>query len=126
MRRLLIGIVAAAVLLGGVDQRRARGDSDRREAEGETAVDAEQNPAAMLGWGMAAIGTNLGYIPAKILYALAGGLTGLLAWGVTAGNDEVAKGILNPAFGGTWVVTPEMLQGKEPVLFNGPSYDPER
>ncbi|MGD9763935.1 MAG: hypothetical protein AB7V27_09500 [Candidatus Binatia bacterium] len=78
-----------------------------------------------LGWGMAAIGTNIGYIPAKTIYALGSGLVAALAFGLTAGNGEVAKGILTPAFGGTWVVTPDMLQGEEPIMFSGPSYEPK-
>jgi len=86
--------------------------------------DDKPGVASQLGWGMASFGTNLGYIPAKLLYAFGGGMVGLLAWGVTAGNTEVAKGIFSPSFGGTWAVTPEMLQGKEPIYFNGPSYDP--
>ena len=86
--------------------------------------DDQASVAGQLGWGLAAVGTNLGYMPAKMIYALGGGLVGLLAWGVTAGNGDVAKGILNPSFGGTWAVTPEMLQGREPILFSGPSYEP--
>ena len=83
----------------------------------------EPNPAVSLGWGMAAVGTNLGYIPAKMVYATAGGLVGLLAWGVTLGNNDVAMGILQPALAGTWVVTPEMLRGDQPIMFVGPSYE---
>ena len=58
-----------------------------------------------------------------MLYALGGGLVGLLAWGVTAGDDDVAMGILQPSLGGTWVVTPEMLRGEEPIMFQGPTYE---
>lgn len=90
------------------------------------AVDRNPNPAAAFGWGMAAVGTNLGYIPAKFLYAVGGSFVSLVAWGVSAGNTDVALGILQPALTGTWVVTPEMLEGEDPILFVGPSYEPER
>jgi hypothetical protein len=82
--------------------------------------------AGKLGWGMATVGTNLGYMPAKMLYALGGGFVGLLAWGVTAGDDNVLHGILDPAFGGTWAVTPENFWDSEnhPIMFSGPSYEP--
>lgn len=90
---------------------------------------AAQRPstAGKLGWGMASVGTNLGYMPAKMLYALGGGLVGLLAWGFTAGDDNVLYGILDPAFGGTWAVTPENFWDSEnhPIMFSGPSYDPQ-
>ena len=116
--RWRVTAIAVAMAVAGAGATPAV--AQRREA----ALREEPGVAAQLGWGMASIGTNLGYIPAKLLYATAGGLVGLLAWGVTAGNDEVAKGILNPAFGGTWAVTPEMLRGEEPVMFNGPTYEP--
>ena len=84
--------------------------------------------AGKLGWGLAAVGTNLGYMPAKTLYALGSGLVGLMAWGVTAGDDNVLYGILDPAFGGTWAVTPENFWDSEnhPIMFTGPSYEPRR
>lgn len=96
-------------------------------AQGEHPA-AQEEPSAWsgLGWGMAAVGTNIGYIPAKTIYALGGGLVALLAYGLTVGNGDTAQGILHPAFGGTWVVTPDMLQGKEPILFAGPSYEAQK
>lgn len=115
MWRTVVALVLAGLVLGtGVPGALALDDELKHE---------EPGPAASLGWGMAAIGTNLGYIPAKMLYALGGGLVGLMAWGVTAGDDQVAMGILQPSLGGTWVVTPEMLRGKDPILFQGPTYE---
>jgi len=85
-----------------------------------------QSTSSKLGFGMASVGINLGYMPAKMLYALGGGLVGLLAWGFTAGDDNVLHGILDPAFGGTWAVTPEMLRDGDnhPIMFSGPTYEP--
>jgi hypothetical protein len=114
MRRTVIALVLVGLVLGtGVPGARAIDDE----------LHEEPGPAASLGWGMAAVVTNLGYFPAKMLYALGGGLVGLMAWGVTAGDDQVAMGILQPSLGGTWVVTPEMLRGKDPILFQGPTYE---
>ena len=53
-------------------------------------------------------------------------LVGLLAWGVTLGNNDVGLGVLQPAVTGTWVVTPEMLRGDQPIMFLGPSYEPAK
>ena len=78
MRRVVIAVVVGIVLAANGP---VRGMDDELH-------DSEPGPAASLGWGMAAIGTNLGYIPAKMLYALGGGLVGLMAWGVTAGDDQ--------------------------------------
>lgn len=83
--------------------------------------------AGKLGWGLASVGTNLFYMPAKMLYALGGGLVGLLGWGFTGGDDNVLYGILDPAFGGTWAVTPENFWDSDnhPIMFSGPSFDPK-
>ena len=113
MRRMVAVVVVGMVLAS----------APLRAQEQAMLGDAQPSVWSDLGWGTASIGTNLGYIPAKMLYALGGGLVGLLAWGVTAGNDEVAKGILGPSFGGTWAVTPDMLRGKDPIYFNGPTYE---
>lgn len=114
MWRTVIALVLAGLVLGtGVGGALAL-DEELHE---------EPGPAASLGWGLAAVGTSLVYMPAKIVYAMGGGLVGLMAWGVTAGDDQVALGILQPALGGTWVVTPEMLRGKDPIMFQGPTYE---
>jgi len=115
MRRMVSVVMVAALVAVAVPVR-----------ADEPLSDEQPGVWSQLGWGTASVGTNLGYIPAKLLYALGGGLVGLLAWGVTAGDDEVAKGILGPSFGGTWAVTPDMLRGKEPIMFNGPTYERER
>jgi hypothetical protein len=124
MRRIVIALLFAGLLVGGGGWHPVAGQSARDEAP--LAEEEEEGPAAMFGWGMASVGTSIVYMPAKLIYAIGGGLVGLMAWGVTAGNSDVAKSILVPAFGGTWVVTPEMLQGREPILFIGRSYEPER
>lgn len=119
VRRMVIGLLVIGLVCGGVQ-------SHSLAQGGDDSLRDEPGPAANLGWGMAAFGTNLGYMPAKFLYAVGGGLVALLAYGVTVGDGDVAKGIMNPAFGGTWAVTPEMLRGEQPILFNGPSYEPQR
>jgi len=126
MRRIVIAVLVVGLVLGATRVRELRAQDEH-----DTALHAEQqrapedeSPAASLGWGMAAVGTNIGYIPAKMLYALTGGLVGLLAWGVTLGNSDVALGVLQPALGGTWVVTPEMLRGDAPIMLVGASYEP--
>lgn len=119
MGRRLMGTAAAMILAAALcgpvrAAEDGRGNPDRPSTAGK------------LGWGLAAVGTNLGYMPAKMLYALGGGLVGLLAWGFTAGDDNVLYGILDPAFGGTWAVTPENFWDSDnhPIMFSGPSYDP--
>ncbi len=76
-----------------------------------------------LGYGMAAAATNLFYLPAKMLYALGGGVVGTLAYGLTAGNLDAAHNVWSPSLGGTWVLSAEMMAGKKSVLFSGETYE---
>ncbi len=74
------------------------------------------------GWGVLAVVANVVYMPVKIVYAGLGTLTGGLAYLLTVGDTETANKVWSPSIGGSYVVTPSMLRGDEPVLFNGPSY----
>jgi hypothetical protein len=77
------------------------------------------------GYGLLAVVTNIFYMPAKFVYASVGLVTGGLAYICTVGDSDTAQRILSPSIGGKYVVTPAMLRGDEPILFNGPSYTGE-
>jgi hypothetical protein len=76
------------------------------------------------GTGFAAVGINLLYIPAKVVYATLGGLTGGFAYILTGGRMDTASSIWKPALGGTYVVTPAHVRREEPVMFSG-AMEPE-
>jgi len=78
---------------------------------------------SQFGWGLGALGTNLFYVPVKLLYATAGGVTGALAFVLTAGRADAAQRVWSPSLGGTYVLTPGMLRGEEPIFFSGESYE---
>jgi hypothetical protein len=92
-------------------------------AAGVAPAQAKSTYWSEFGWGLAAVGTNLFYFPTKLVYATMGGLTGGVAYALTVGNLESAQTIWSPALGGTWVVSPEILQGREPLLLFGESYE---
>ncbi|MBF6571454.1 MAG: hypothetical protein IVW54_21585 [Candidatus Binataceae bacterium] len=73
------------------------------------------------GYGAATLFSNMLYIPAKLLYAIGGGLVGGGGYLVTGGNQQVADTIWRTSLGGDYVLTPDMLQGKQPVYFSGPN-----
>lgn len=76
------------------------------------------------GWGSLTVLTNVVYMPAKLIYATLGGLTGGLALGLTGGDMQTAETVWVTSMGGTYVVTPGMLQGQEAIAFTGvPSND---
>ncbi|HVM96604.1 MAG TPA: hypothetical protein VMT89_09455 [Candidatus Acidoferrales bacterium] len=83
------------------------------------AVAEEGDYPSELGWGTLAVVSNLFYMPVKLVYAVAGGVTGSLAWLLTVGDTDTAEKIWAPSLGGSYVVTPKMLQDEEPIHFSG-------
>jgi hypothetical protein len=71
------------------------------------------------GWGSLTVLSNVVYMPAKLVYATLGGITGGLALGLTAGDMQTAETIWVTSMGGNYVITPRMLQGEDPVAFSG-------
>ena len=72
-----------------------------------------------LGYGFGSVLANVFYIPAKVTYAGLGLLTGGVGYLITGGRTDVANNIIYPAVGGNYVVTPNQLQGSEPLYFVG-------
>lgn len=85
-------------------------------------VSAEEDDhrfATDFGVGVGAVFTNILYMPTKFVYATLGGITGGLAYVLTGLRLDIAKGIWVPSMGGTYVVTPAMLKGEDPIYFSG-------
>jgi hypothetical protein len=76
------------------------------------------------GYGAGALFCNLLYIPAKLTYALLGGIVGGGTYLVTAGNSQAANTVWRSSLGGDYVVTPQMLAGQQPINFSGPTDTP--
>src|SRR2546428_14005444 len=84
-----------------------------------TAQPAEAGYLEDAGWGSLTVLTNAVYMPAKLCYATLGGLTGGLAFALTGGDLQTAETVWVTTMGGTYVVTPGMLQGQDPIVFTG-------
>lgn len=68
------------------------------------------------------VGTVLGdvvYFPAKVVFAGAGALTSGVAYVLTLGDSSVSNNIWNASVNGNYILTPDMIQGKQPVHFVG-------
>jgi hypothetical protein len=74
-----------------------------------------------VGYGAGTLAADVFYVPAKFLYALSGGLIGGGAYVLTGGNIQTANTIWRSSLGGDYVVTPDMIAGKQPVHFSGPT-----
>ncbi|GIW42153.1 MAG: hypothetical protein KatS3mg076_2730 [Candidatus Binatia bacterium] len=62
---------------------------------------------------------NVPYVPAKAVFAAGGALLSGLAYVASFGDRALADRIWTRAVGGSYVVTPRMLEGREPVRFLG-------
>lgn len=74
-----------------------------------------------VGLGAATVVANVGYIPAKAVYAILGGITGGAGYALTGGNTDTANSIWRSSLGGDYVLTPGMLRGDTPIYFSGPT-----
>jgi hypothetical protein len=74
-----------------------------------------------VGVGAGTLASNIFYIPAKLVYGILGGVAGGAGYALTGGNKQVADTIWRSSLGGDYVVTPDMVAGKEPLHFSGPT-----
>jgi hypothetical protein len=108
-------------------------DASVPAAQASSAVSATQiqQPAAGgvnwpgAGYGAAALFGNLLYIPAKLAYAVVGGVVGGGTYLVTAGNTQAANAVWRSALGGDYVLTPQMIAGEQPINFSGSTGTPQ-
>jgi hypothetical protein len=129
MRKLSIRIcflpaLALIVLLGGTVVCAQGNGGPSAASPGEPQV-AEPPDGGMnwkgVGVGAGAVVTNLVYVPAKLVYGILGGIAGGAGYALTGGNKQVANSIWRSSLGGDYVLTPEMMTGKKPIYFSGPS-----
>jgi hypothetical protein len=86
-----------------------------------------ESQAAEAGIGTAAALTSLIYGPVKVCYATLGLVFGGMAWGLSGGDSDVMNAIITPAVRGDYVVTPDILRGRDSLEFFGrdPAYRPQ-
>jgi hypothetical protein len=72
-----------------------------------------------LGLQIASGAVSILYTPLKIVYAGLGGFVGAFVYMLTGGNEQVAQSVWDASLGGTYWVTPDHLQGNEPIRFKG-------
>jgi len=87
---------------------------------------AEQSAVGQLGTGALTVGANLLYMPAKLIYALGGGLVAGTAWLFSGGDSDASAPIVDAALRGDYVVTSANIRGEEPIEFIGRSPEQQR
>ncbi|HQU27632.1 MAG TPA: hypothetical protein PKZ24_00685 [Nitrospirales bacterium] len=74
-----------------------------------------------LGLQVAGGALSILYTPLKVVYAGIGGLVGGLAYVLTAGNERAAQTIWSASLEGDYWITPQHLEGTQPLHFRGQS-----
>jgi hypothetical protein len=123
----VLAAIFAVSMVGSALAQSADPSAQAQAAPGNAAqvpqTDAGVNwPGA--GYGAAALFGNVLYIPAKLVYAILGGIVGGGTWLITAGNTQAANTVWRSALGGDYVLTPQMVAGQQPINFSGPTETP--
>lgn len=84
-----------------------------------SSADTQQGTAAGAGMGAASAAATILYFPFKAAFAIGGGIVGGLAYLFSGFSEPTAKSIWIPSMFGTYVITPEHLNGDRPVRFLG-------
>lgn len=74
-----------------------------------------------VGVGAGTVLGNVVYVPVKVVYGILGGIAGGAGYLLTGGNTQTANSIWRSSLGGDYVLTPDMIRGKQPIHFSGPS-----
>jgi hypothetical protein len=78
-----------------------------------------RSAAGEAGVGTACAFANLLYGPTKMMYAFFGGFIGLVAFGLSAGDEDVAMRVIEPAWRGDYALVPAHLSGEREIEFFG-------
>ena len=79
----------------------------------------EGGNASSAGMQVAAGLSNFLYFPAKLVLAIGGGIVGGLTYAFSGGNEQAAKSVWTTSLYGTYILTPDHLQGNRPIRFLG-------
>lgn len=79
----------------------------------------EGGDASSAGMQAAAGFSTLLYLPLKLAFAITGGIVGGLTYALSGGNEQAAKSVWTTSLYGTYIITPDHLQGNRPIRFLG-------
>ncbi len=113
MRRLF-GMFVCVSLICFFVQVSVPGDVDAKQF-------AEHTPGQKAGLVAASVVSTAVYLPFKAAYAVLGGLTSGLTYGITlAKESDTASRIAAKSFTGDWYIHPNILTSEEELNFSGP------
>jgi hypothetical protein len=100
MKRLIVGLVAVALMWPGMSWAQPAGKSKSGE----------------MARGLVTPILSAIYFPIKFGTGVAGAALGGVSGFLTGGNERAAEGIWRPMTGGTYFITPQVLDGERPFL----------
>ena len=107
---LLLALCIVTMVPSAWSQESA-GSPSGQSTDGGTSSSAGMQAAAGL--------LTIPYFPCKLAFAIAGGIVGGLTYAFTGGNDQAAKTVWTTSMYGTYILTPDHLQGNRPIRFLG-------
>lgn len=84
-----------------------------------SSASTEGGSASSAGMQAAAGFSTLLYLPFKAAFAIGGGIVGGLTYVFSGFDESSAKKVWNTTLYGTYIITPEHLQGDRPIRFLG-------
>ena len=107
---LLLALCAVTMVPSAWSQETAAPPSSE-SSEGGSASSAGMQAAAGL--------LTIPYVACKAAFAIAGGIVGGLTYAFTGGNEQAAKSVWTTSMYGTYILTPDHLQGNRSIRFLG-------
>jgi len=112
-------LVAVFLLLALCTITMAPSAWSQESAGSPSSVSTEGGDTSSAGMQVAAGFSTLLYFPLKAAFAICGGVVGGLAYAFSGGNEHAAKSIWTTSLYGTYILTPDHLQGNRPIRFLG-------
>lgn len=110
MRWLIVGLTIVLLMGPGMSQAQQVQQTGR-----DLAVESSMSVGAAVA--------SVVYFPVKFTVGVVGAILGGVGGFVTGGNERTAEGIWRPMTGGTYFITPDVLEGQRPFLpFDGGPY----
>jgi hypothetical protein len=91
----------------------------QENAASPSSASTEGGTPSSAGMQVAAGFSTLLYLPLKLAFAIGGGIVGGLTYAFTGGDEQAAKSVWNTSLYGTYLITPDHLQGNRPIRFLG-------
>lgn len=84
-----------------------------------SSTSAEGGNASNVGMQVAAGVSTLMYLPLKLAFAIGGGIVGGLTYAFSGFDESAAKKVWSTTLYGTYLITPDHLEGNRPIRFLG-------